>query len=78
MATHVRRSRDGGSDRSSIVMWRGPAAAVMCGAALALSAYGLGGTAAFAASPTKVTVATSSVPGVGTVLVDAGGTPSTR
>lgn len=49
------------------------AVAVVCGVALALSAYGLGSTAAFATSKATVTVATATVPGVGTVLVDAHG-----
>jgi predicted lipoprotein with Yx(FWY)xxD motif len=46
-------------------------AAVCCGA-LALSAYGLGDTAAFA-KQSKATVAAAKVTGVGTVLVDAKG-----
>lgn len=45
--------------------------ALMCGVALALGAYGFSATAASAAA--KVTVATATVPGVGTVLVDAQG-----
>jgi predicted lipoprotein with Yx(FWY)xxD motif len=49
------------------------AVAVVCGAALALSAFGLGSTAAFATSKPTAIVATATVPGVGTVLVDARG-----
>lgn len=50
---------------------------IVCVGAVALSAYGLVGTPAFAASKTssapKVTVKTKKVSGVGTVLVDAKG-----
>lgn len=46
--------------------------AVACCAALALGAYGLGNTAAFA-KQSKVTVAAARVSGVGSVLVDAKG-----
>jgi len=49
--------------------------AVVCSIALALGAYGLGTTAAGAASKAKAkfTVATATVPGVGTILVDRQG-----
>ena len=46
-------------------------AALVCGLALAFGTAGLGATAASAAS--KATVATATIPGVGTVLVDAQG-----
>ncbi len=46
--------------------------AVICCGALALSAYGLGSTAAFA-KQSKATVAAAKVTGVGTILVDAKG-----
>ncbi len=50
---------------------------IVCAGAVALSAYGLVGSPAFAASKTssapKVTVKTRKVSGVGTVLVDAKG-----
>jgi predicted lipoprotein with Yx(FWY)xxD motif len=47
--------------------------AVVCGMTLALGAYGLGMTAAGAATKKKTVVAAASVPGVGTILVDAQG-----
>jgi predicted lipoprotein with Yx(FWY)xxD motif len=51
--------------------------AIVCGGAIAVSAYGLAGAPAFATSKTssgpKVTVGTRKLSGVGTVLVDAKG-----
>ena len=48
-----------------------PVAALVCGLALAFGAAGLSATAASAAS--KTTVATATIPGLGTVLVDTQG-----
>jgi predicted lipoprotein with Yx(FWY)xxD motif len=47
--------------------------ALAVGMTVALGAYGIGATAAGAASKPKVTVAAATVPGVGSILVDANG-----
>ena len=62
------RTSDGRATRIGGVRW----IAAACGAALALGAYGVGTTAAFAKTA-KPTVAFATVGGVGKVLVDAQG-----